>query len=54
MEIKFTTMYGEGGFLFNILPQLAIGRNLWYDRHSITIGFSWLYWEISLTFKVYV
>jgi hypothetical protein len=44
MKVKVNKLYGDMGYMCNILPQLGVTR---YDRNFV-IGFSWLFWELCL------
>jgi hypothetical protein len=44
MKVKVNKLYGDMGYMCNILPQLAVTR---CDRNFV-IGFSWLFWELCL------
>jgi hypothetical protein len=44
MKVIVNKMYGDMGYMCNILPQLAVTR---CDRDFV-IGFSWLFWKLCL------
>ena len=44
MKVQVNKLYGDMGYMCNILPQLVVTR---CDRDFV-IGFSWLFWELCL------